>query len=701
AGQSDVDRLVALFDEVTKELSERAANKDRALIMRIRRAVSKVEDGQVFCEDGSKHAVRQLRSVDLAELACVKEKKILLGLLELYRGNSAGAKTLFDENAAKPPDAVTSRWLQQLQWVEAIGREDLAAKLLDEAKKLADQNKWKDAGEAMARLGSQCGETAFVEKNRAAVNDLNKRIAAATVRKEVPIRPFIDVTDKCPDLAKALKTFRVAGGWVVDINSDGLLDIALDIRRKAGDSPLLPVFLNETKPGGTELVFRDATQEANIDAAGVDAGRVVDEPICWADLNGDGDLDIVCRGLWTGSGDARRRDVKRLALYENVGKGRFKLDPDRSLTPDITKTAAYANFGFANIAVLDADGDGRPDILGEYVGPIRTLCLFTAVPHKPFVFDDATEKAGFLKGFAPPAFLAGKAWPQYVVFDCDGDDRQDILYNSDAAVLLRNGARGGFKPFPDAGLAYQTYASAATGNSPIIIPAVADYDNDGKIDVFVPQQGQNLLMQGQGDGTFKDVLKTTGPMATHKADSLWATWGDVNNDGLPDLFVCNADVRNRLYIQLPNHAFADKADEYGVAGEKGEKTNYALFADFDRDGDLDLIVLREGGRSQLLLNPFVEGDNRYYVSVIVRPPLGALGAKVFLYQRPGDQVVGFQQVARVEGFNRQTPPEAFFGVPNPGEYGVKVVLSNGVPIRRTLSVRPDARNEIVIAKDTK
>ncbi len=699
-GQDDIDRLAALFDDVTKELSERAANKEPTLIRKIRRPITKVEDGWVYCGDGSRHQTQQLTAVDLAALECVKDRKVLLGLLELYRGNCAAAKTLFDDNAPKPPDALTARWLQQLQWVDALAREADAAKLLDEAKNLAAQNKWQEAGEALDRPARQCRETAYVEQKRAEIADIRKRIAAATVRKEVPIKPFIDVTEKCPDLANAFKKYKIAGGWVVDINGDGLLDIALDIRRKPGDSPLVPVFINETTPGG-EMAFREATQEASIDAAGMHAGKMVDEPICWADLDGDGDLDIVCRSLWRGSGDARRRDYKKLALYENTGKGRFKLDPDRALAPDIAKTAAYANYGFANIAVLDADGDGRPDILAEYVGPIRTLCLFTAVPHKPFVFDDATEKAGFLKGFKPAEFLAGKAWPQYVVFDCDGDDRQDILYNSDTAVLLRNGGRRGFAPFPGAGLTYQTYASHATSNSPIIIPAVADYDSDGKIDVFIPQQGQNLLMQGQGDGTFKDVLHTTGPMATHRADSLWATWGDVNNDGLPDLFVCNADVRNRLYIQMPNHAFADKADEYGVAGEKGEKTNFGLFADFDRDGDLDLIVLREGGRSQLLLNPFVEGDNRYYVSVIVRPPLGALGAKVFLYQLPGEQVVGCQQIARVEGFNRQTPPEAFFGVPTPGEYGVKVVLSNGAVVRQRLTVRPNARNELTIGKEAK
>ncbi len=602
---------------------------------------------------------------------------------------------LFEQHAAKPPDADTARWLQELDWVEALSKEGVAAKLLEQATTLADAEKWKEASEALARLGEQCGETAFVEKNRPAVSDLARRVAAAiaaTVRKEEPIKPYIDASEQSGDLAKGIKTYKPVGGWVLDVDNDGMLDIAFDIRRKAGDSPLVPIFVNRTKPDSPEVVFRDITAEAGLDTA--------DEPICWADLDGDGDLDVVCRSLWSGSGAARQRDVKKLALYENTGKGVFSLKPERSLTPDIGKVGATANFGFANIAVLDANGDGRPDILAEYVGPFRTLILFGSVPRKPFVFDDVTEKAGFLKAGAPPAFLAGKAWPQYVVFDCDGDGQQDILYNSDTAILLRNGGRRGFAPAPAADLSYETYPSPATGNSPLIIPAVADYNSDGKIDIFVPQErSKNLLMQGQGDGSFKDALHTTGPMATDKNDSLWGTWGDVNDDGLPDLFVCNSTLRNRLYIQQANRAFADKADEYGVAGEKGEKTNFALFADFDRDGDLDLILLRDNGRSQLLLNPYAGADNRYYLSVLIRTPLGALGAKVTVVQLPGDRVVGFQQVARVEGFNRQTPPEAFFGLPAAGEYDVKIVLSDGSPLRRRVSVKPNTRNLLVVGRE--
>ncbi len=139
----------------------------------------------------------------------------------------------------------------------------------------------------------------------------------------------------------------------------------------------------------------------------------------------------------------------------------------------------------------------------------------------------------------------------------------------------------------------------------------------------------------------------------------------------------------------------DKAEEYGVTGEKSEVTNFAAFGDLDRDGDLDMVILRQNGRNQLLLNPYVAGENRYYLTVLVRARVGTVGAKVYLISPP-DKLLGLQQVCRVEGYNRQTPREAFFGVPAPGDYLVKVVLSNGREITRRATIRPDQRNRLVV-----
>ena len=693
SAQGDIDRLGTLFADVERELSERAASGQRARVKGITRPINKVEGGILQCVGGN-FGIHELTTIDLNDLNCTKDKKALIGLLELYRGDAPSAKAEFQKHGASPQDPDVARWLHEADWVEDIAKEGEAAQALASARDLADQGKWKDASALIAKLGQQYAETAFVEKNRAAIHQLGAKCAeavAAAIRKAQTIRPFIDVSEKCGDFAQAIKTFKPVGGWVMDIDNDGMLDIALDIRRAAGASPYVPIFRNETKRGDANVAFRDITKEAALDTG--------DEPICWADLDSDGDLDVACRGLWSGSGANRTSDHKKLAIYENTGKpaALFKLDPARALVPELAQAPGQGGYGFGNIAVLDVNGDGRADILAQFVGQLRTLCLFAEKRGKATTFADVTQEVGFLipkgKQFEVPAFLQSDAWPQYVVFDCDGDGRADLIYNAATGVLLRNAGRRGFVPIASSLFTYETYV---TNNSPTIIPAVADYDNDGKIDIFVPQKGKgkNLLLRNTGDGRFVDALPTTGPMATDENNSLWATWADVNNDGLLDLFICNEKGRNRLYIQMPNHAFMDKAPEYGLTGEMGEKTNFAAFADFDRDGDLDMLILRDNGRSQLLLNPTIEADNHFSLAVLVRAKVGAIGAKVYLI-RPPDQIIGLQQVCRVEGYNRQTPREAFFGVPAPGKYGVKVVLSNDTELKRLVEVNPSIYNEAV------
>ncbi len=131
AGEGDVDRLAAFFDAVAKELADRAANREPVRIRGIGRLITRVEEGIVHCAGGT-FPIHQLRAVDLAGLNCAKGKEVLLGLVELYRGDCAAARTLFEQHAAKPPDADTARWLQELDWVEALSKEGVAHVALDD-----------------------------------------------------------------------------------------------------------------------------------------------------------------------------------------------------------------------------------------------------------------------------------------------------------------------------------------------------------------------------------------------------------------------------------------------------------------------------------------------------------------------------------------------------------------------------------------
>jgi hypothetical protein len=697
AGQGDIEQIAKLFGAVEKEIQGIAKAGGSVRVRGIKQPVVKVENGTVHCRIGGRtdsFGIHELTLRDLAELKSIQGHPKLMALWQLYRGDVEDAKSALEKQAEEGGGEDVTRWLAQIEWIGSIGREGEAKDLLAKARENVQGNDWGAAQQHVKRLRGDYRDTAFVEQHLAEIAELQDtclRELAAERRKAETIRPFIDVTERAGDIGAALAKLRASGGWVMDLDNDGRLDIALDLRDK--DKPHVPVFLNRSRAG--TLRFVEATR-----LAGLATGE---EPICWVDLDGDGDLDVVCRGLWHEGAGKRVSDHKKLGLYENRGPKAdpmFRLHPDRAIAAELGQAPGFGGYGFGNIAVLDANGDGRSDILAQFVSTQRTLSLFLAVPGKPFVFEDVSAEAGFVrkqggKIVTSPA-LQVKAWPNYVVFDYNGDNRADFIFNTDGGMLFRNQAGRTFVHVSDSAVKYDTAASARTGNNPRVVPAVADYDNDGDIDILVPQNGKNLLLRNEG-GRFADAMHTTGPMATDAADSLWATWADVNNDGLLDLFVCNAGERNRLYIQKANHAFVDKAEEFGVAGRRDAATNFVAFGDLDRDGDQDMLVLRAQGRNQLLMNPYIQDDNHYALNVILRPPLGTIGAKVYL-MTPDGKTIGLQQVCRVEGYNRQTPREAFFGVPAPGEYAVRAVLGPKRRIDKRVTINPAKPNILFIGK---
>jgi hypothetical protein len=118
--------------------------------------------------------------------------------------------------------------------------------------------------------------------------------------------------------------------------------------------------------------------------------------------------------------------------------------------------------------------------------------------------------------------------------------------------------------------------------------ACADFDGDGHEDVyFVNQLGGNALYRNRGDGTFEDVTAAAG-VALDDRICVAATFADYDNDGKPDLFVTSTRGGNTLFHNLGGGKFRDVSQEAGV-GHVGHSQT-ALFFDFDNDGWLDLFV---------------------------------------------------------------------------------------------------------------
>ncbi len=148
----------------------------------------------------------------------------------------------------------------------------------------------------------------------------------------------------------------------------------------------------------------------------------------------------------------------------------------------------------------------------------------------------------------------------------------------------------------EAGLA--TEANTERDNGPVLGSGACfiDYDSDGKIDIFLPDNGAKgmTLYHNLGNGKFEDVTRKAGLDQSVHAKSCTA--GDYDNDGAPDLAVNlrhDASGRNRVLLlhNEKNGTFKDVATTAGiVANSKTDLDTALTFIDYDHDGDLDLYV---------------------------------------------------------------------------------------------------------------
>lgn len=125
--------------------------------------------------------------------------------------------------------------------------------------------------------------------------------------------------------------------------------------------------------------------------------------------------------------------------------------------------------------------------------------------------------------------------------------------------------------------------------------SIGDINNDGLPEIFfTSNMGDNRLFLNKGNFQFEDITASAGVAGT-KAWSTGVVMADVNSDGWLDIYVCNAgyiqgdDRENELFINNGNLTFTEKAAEYNL-NENGY-TTHAAFFDYDQDGDLDAYIL--------------------------------------------------------------------------------------------------------------
>jgi hypothetical protein len=125
--------------------------------------------------------------------------------------------------------------------------------------------------------------------------------------------------------------------------------------------------------------------------------------------------------------------------------------------------------------------------------------------------------------------------------------------------------------------------------------AIGDINNDGLADIFfTANQGSNKLYLNRGNFRFEDISQSAGIVA----DNMWSTgvvFVDINNDGWMDIYVCasghmgTGERKNKLYINNHNSTFTEEASKYGL--DISAYTTQVSFFDYDMDGDLDCFMI--------------------------------------------------------------------------------------------------------------
>ncbi len=350
-----------------------------------------------------------------------------------------------------------------------------------------------------------------------------------------------------------------------------------------------------------EVIFTDVTEEAGIDFRHFD-GRsgqrhfieTLGSGVAWLDYDGDGDDDLY---FVNGARlyDSPPGPDPTNALYRNDGDGTFT---------DVTEEAGVGHTGYGHgICAGDIDSDGDLDLYATNCGP---NVLYRNDGDGSFT--DITEAAGV----DDPAWGTSCA---FVDYDLDGDldlyvvnyvtyDPRDEppcfvdgvpvhctpkRFRGAADVLYRNNGDGTFQDVSEA-------AGIANPGGKGLGVVWGDYDRDGYPDAYVANDTvENYLYRNAGDGTFTDEAFMVGAALSEHGEmesGMGVDWGDIDNDGRPDLIVTNFQEQvATLYHNDERGFFTDVSYTSGTGVHTFEPLGWsAVFFDADNDGLKDLFV---------------------------------------------------------------------------------------------------------------
>ncbi|MBL4898819.1 MAG: CRTAC1 family protein, partial [Colwellia sp.] len=357
-----------------------------------------------------------------------------------------------------------------------------------------------------------------------------------------------------------------------DYDNDNDLDLFIPVGISSTNNPTRVNILYQNNCNGD---FTRITQVPE----GVVTDAVQSQRAVLADVDNDGDLDLY----------VTNNTISQVNnYYTNNGDGTFTKN-----TTDIIATDVNASRG---AVFADFDNDGNLDLFVCNDDP----GLLGNPQKNTLYFGDGT--GSFTKVLGGDIDLDIDRATEVATTDFDLDGFLDLVVTSSAQLYLyRNNHSVSPRTFTrvlSGPIATEVFAGTAFNAEWV------DYDNDLDMDLFIARSGfsENFLYRNDGIGNFtKMTALDVGVLVSDLEKSEGgSTWGDVDNDGDLDVYVANVE-QNSLYLN-DGQGFFTREDEEIVSLNQVKDSKGAVFADYDNDGDLDLLVGNNSG------NPAPDND---------------------------------------------------------------------------------------------
>lgn len=505
---------------------------------------------------------------------------------------------------------------------------------------------------------------------------------------------FVDVTEE------AGINFRHAGGidlhvvpalvgsgaaWC-DYDNDGALDLYIVNSAAVRPEPDTILPKNVLYRNNGDGTFTDVTDSADVGDTGWGMG------CAFADYDNDGDADLYVT------------NYKANVFYLNRGDGTFKRYTSGA------GGIGHTGFG-SGVSWGDYDADGFLELyVGNYID-------YKKVPQGDEVFFpydffgqanvlylnkgdggfvDVTDASKINGGFH---LTLGVSAADY---DADGDLDIYLANDADQNILYRN---EGEMTFTNTN---QPDARSRTGDirSGMGI-AWGDYDNDGALDLFVTNwlDENNVLYRNNGDGTFMDVSAQSGVFESGLGKTCWGTvFFDMDNDTDLDLFFSAGHIDPATWeshgqpdVLLRNNGdgtFSDISSQVGLREFDSTGVGRGVAAaDYDADGDVDLLVVNSGEKPKLLRND--GGNKRSWIhirTVGVESNRDGVGTRITVITGDIQQI---REVAAGSSYLSQNSPEVEFGLGNHSMVD-KIIIKWSSGIVQTLKNIPVNQKLVVI-----